>query len=209
MNRIKTLHRAAMDHADTAIAAQLNGDKNQALQYFRKAYEMESQAAYVLAGDSKAEPTRSVLLRSAASLALDCNLTLEAEKLICTALTGNPPAAIAEELRDLLEQVNFQRHLELRGITLHDDEFQMSIAGKAIGYGIAPTDVFLDRVEKTETLLYRTAERKQNKPYRDKCRNFAGFSIKKESHPEPCAEFTLSEVEGLRINSTQRRKSLP
>ena len=170
MREIKTLHRDAMEHTDAALAAQLNGNKDQALLYFQQAYKMESQAAALLANDFEAEPTRSVLLRSAASLALDCKLVLEAEKLICTALTGNPPEAIAEELRDLLEQVHFQRHLELRGITLHDNEFQMSIAGNAIGYGIAPTDAFLDRVEKTETLLYRTAERKLNKPYRDRGR---------------------------------------
>jgi hypothetical protein len=43
----------------------------------------------------------------------------------------------------------------------------MSIAGKAIGFGVAPANAFVDRVEKTEALLFRTAERKKNKPYRD------------------------------------------
>ena len=44
---------------------------------------------------------------------------------------------------------------------------QMAIAGKSVGLGIAPADVFLARVRSTEILIYRTAERKQNKPYRD------------------------------------------
>jgi hypothetical protein len=75
---------------------------------------------------------------------------------------------IADELRDLLEQVYFQRHLELRGVTLGDEEIQMSITGEDVGFGIAPTEIFIGRVENTEKLLYRTAERKQHKPHRDR-----------------------------------------
>ncbi len=164
---IKALHRRAMEQTDLALAARLRGEPDQASLLLR-AYELESKAA--LLADGQPEPTRSVLLRSAASLALDCNLIAESEKLICTALAGAPPPEIADELRDLYEQVNFNRHLKVKGITLHDDEMQMSIAGKSIGYGIAPIEAFIERVEKTESLLYRTAERKQQKPYRDRGR---------------------------------------
>ena len=55
-------------------------------------------------------------------------------------LAGDPPEEIAEELRDLLEKVNFHRHLEVRGISLGPDEIQMSIAGRSIGLGIAPSE---------------------------------------------------------------------
>lgn len=106
-------------------------------------------------------------MRSAASLALDCNLLIEAEKFVCEALVGNPPDEIADELRDLLEQVNFKRHLRLKGVTLQSGEIQMSIAGRAIGLGIAPADAFTDRVDKTEKLLYRTAERTRRLPFRE------------------------------------------
>lgn len=170
---IKVLHRQAMERTDLALAARQRGDVDTQASLFREAYELESKAAS-LANDLP-EPTRSVLLRSAASLALDCDLFVEAEKLICTALAGAPPAEIADELRDSLEQVNFKRHLRLRGITLHGDEVQMSIAGSAIGYGIAPIEAFLERVQKTETLLYRTAERKQQRPYRDRGRRDKGL----------------------------------
>ena len=88
------------------------------------------------------EPTRSVLHRSAASLALECDEIREAERLIGRALSGNPPDEIAEELRDLLEDVYFLRHLSLRGIVLQPDEFQLSLEGDAIGFGIAPTNYF-------------------------------------------------------------------
>jgi len=50
------------------------------------AYELESQAAHLAAQKNDSEPTRSILHRSAASLALDCGLSREAERLICEAL---------------------------------------------------------------------------------------------------------------------------
>lgn len=167
MNELKVLHRSAMERVDLALSAKSQGETKRALGLFREAYDLESKAALALINNLEAEPTRSVLLRSAATIALDCGLPNEAEKLVCHALSGQPPIEIAEELRDLWEQINFERHLALRGITLHEDEIQMSIAGKAIGFGVAPANAFVDRVQKAEALLFRTAERKENKPYRD------------------------------------------
>ncbi|HEX5271222.1 MAG TPA: hypothetical protein VFW33_12065, partial [Gemmataceae bacterium] len=65
--------------------------------------------AALAASDPSLEPTRSVLHRSAASLALECGEYREAERLIATALAGSPPETIAEELRDLLHRVYFDR----------------------------------------------------------------------------------------------------
>ncbi len=92
---------------DDAEAAQRAGDAALARERLRKAFERERQAADLVAGDQASEPTRSVLHRSAASLALECGALREAEQLIATALSGDPPEEIAEELRDLLEQVYF------------------------------------------------------------------------------------------------------
>jgi hypothetical protein len=170
MNGVKATHRQAMELTDLALAARQQGDEGLALRHFRSAYELESRAAAAFTTRLDAEPTRSVLFRSAATLALDAKLLPEAEKLVCNALGGNPPDDIAEELRDLLEQIYFERHLALRGIELQPDEIQMSIAGKAVGFGIAPTEAFLRRVGYAENLLYRTAERQRKRPYRDRGR---------------------------------------
>lgn len=167
MSAIKSLHRQAMEEADLAAMARRKGEAGEALVHFHNAYLLEARAAAGFMDDIKAEPNRSILYRSAASLALDCDFLLDAERLICTALAGTPPPEVANELRDLLEQVNFRRHLQLRGMTLSEDEIQMSIAGRAIGFGIAPADAFIQRVEKADTLLYRIAERKQGRPYRE------------------------------------------
>ena len=82
----------------------------------------------MLLGALEMEPTRSVLLRSAASLALDCGEVRQSERCYSLrASVGNPPEEIANELRDLLEQVNFQRHLDLHGVVLEPTGFQVSL----------------------------------------------------------------------------------
>ena len=121
MKDIKCIHRKAMEHSDLAIIARIKGDEQAAIGHVVSAYELEAQAANALLNDLHAEPTRSVLFRSAATLARDCGHYADAAKLVYRALAGDPPAEIASELKDLLEQVSFQRHLELRGITLSEE----------------------------------------------------------------------------------------
>ncbi len=167
MKRASEIHREAMELADQAYLARRSGDGEKEKEFLRKAFERERDAANLTTSDYEKEPTRSVLHRSAASLAIDCGEMREAERLISSALAGNPPDEIGNELRDLLEQVFFMRHLSLRGMKLQTNEFQFSIWGELVGYGIAPSEEFVARVKTIETLVYRTAERKRNKPYRD------------------------------------------
>jgi len=105
MSSIQDFHRQAMDLAEMAFTAKLRGNLQQASELFRQAFEYQRKAAELVANAIDAEPTRSVLHRSAASLAIDCGEFREAERLIAIALSGNPPDEIADELRDLLEQV--------------------------------------------------------------------------------------------------------
>ena len=51
------------------------------------------------------EPTRSILFRSAASLAISCEEYVAAEQMICDGLAGSPPPDIRRELRSLYEQI--------------------------------------------------------------------------------------------------------
>jgi hypothetical protein len=157
-----------MELAELATLRRRTGDENEARELLRRAFELERSAADFYSPHHDAEPTRSVLLRSAATLALEVGEASAAERLIATALTGTPPEAIANELRDLLEMVYFQRHLDLRGIKLESDEFQFAIEGQGIGFGIAPAGLFIHRVRDVETLLYRTAERKLGQPFRER-----------------------------------------
>jgi hypothetical protein len=110
MQDVETLHREAMALVDQAVLARQRGD-TAALQEFAKAAFMQERLAADLVADQwSLEPTRSVLHRSAAVLALECGELREAERLIGRALAGNPPIDIANELRDLLvEEIYSQR----------------------------------------------------------------------------------------------------
>lgn len=124
MNQIQTLHQQAMDLAEAAAVARLRGALEQATQLTRQAFEQETQAANLIANVLDAEPTRSVLHRSAASLAIECGEIRTAERLIATALSGNPPPEIAGELKDLFIQINLGQYLKRQGIDIDIDELQ-------------------------------------------------------------------------------------
>jgi len=102
---IRELHEKAMDMAETASVARLRGDAGHAEQLYRQALGYEARAAGMVPALPSCEPSRSILHRSAASLALDCGELREAERLVAAGLAGHPPEDIADELRDLLRSV--------------------------------------------------------------------------------------------------------
>lgn len=161
-------HSRAMKLADLAFIARLEGNAPVANDLFRQAFHEEQSAAEQLIPNRDLEPTRSVLCRSAASLALELGKLREAERLISAALSGEPPDEIAEELRDLLDKVNFHRHLATRGIALAEDELQFSMSGPAVGPGIAVLDDFVHRIQAVEKMILRTVERLSGTPFRER-----------------------------------------
>lgn len=106
MNQIQILHHQAMDLVEAAEVAKLRGEFPQFNQLLQQALTKEAEAASLIANDLSAEPTRSILHRSAASLAIECGEFEQAKQLIANGLTGSPPKEIAEELKDLLTQIN-------------------------------------------------------------------------------------------------------
>lgn len=106
MSQVRDLHNRAMASADEGDSAKRQNDLQKAQLHFRQAFELEAQAAKLVGLDE--EPTRSVLLRSAAWLALECDEIREAERLAALGLVGNPPPEIAEELREVLEKVRIE-----------------------------------------------------------------------------------------------------
>jgi tetratricopeptide (TPR) repeat protein len=138
MNKTTELHDKAMEFWDEGFFAKREGKTALANEKFRKALELETQAAERLKNKLNEEPSRSVLYRSAASMAMSCKEYRQAEKLIATALAGNPPEEIAEELRDLLEEVNLRKKSRIkskqieRGKLMFADEI-FEVSGFQIG----------------------------------------------------------------------------
>ena len=109
MKDIKTLHNEAMDLAlQGDIAAKTDPKGEQCLSLYTEAFEKEREAALLADFMQNPEPGRSILFRSAASLAIQCGRYREAEQLIAKALSGNPTNEIARELRELLQDIYAQ-----------------------------------------------------------------------------------------------------
>ena len=125
MSQVQDLHRQAMDLAEQADLKRLRGETSQLQELLRQALELEAEAADMVANDVTAEPTRSVLHRSAATLAVECGELSLAEKLIARALAGAPPSDIAAELKDLFIQINLRNYLDRQGVTLTEDQLQL------------------------------------------------------------------------------------
>lgn len=100
--KIAALHESAMKWVEMALAA---GEASEARKWFETAFSKEQAAARLLADAYDEEPTRSVLYRSAATLALDCQNFPEAERLVEEGLAGRPPAEIADELKQLKQRI--------------------------------------------------------------------------------------------------------
>ena len=105
MNKPQQLHREAMSKAQEAFTAQQEGNYSSYLKLTKQAFGKEKSAAWLLFQKPEAEPTRSVLFRSAAQLAFNCGKIRESEQLISAALAGNPPIEILGELRILYKEV--------------------------------------------------------------------------------------------------------
>jgi len=102
---VKRLHRQAMEYADEADILRLEGDRDRFLHFTRLALEKESAAAELMVDEKNIEPTRSVLYRSAATLAYQCEMYVEAKRLLYTGLAGDTPPEIEYQLKHLLQKV--------------------------------------------------------------------------------------------------------
>ena len=101
----KDVHFKAMAISQEAFVCAINGKTEEAIPLYEQAFELERQAALSLLDREDIEPTRSILFRSAAALAMECYKYRDAEKMIGLGLSGNPPEDVAEELRDLFDEI--------------------------------------------------------------------------------------------------------
>lgn len=111
MNNIAdTLHKKAMEFTDEGILAQRRGNEELATSFFEKAYFLEKQAALgYTVNDDNSLLIKSILLRSAATLALDCGYLWEANHLTKMGLEGDIHPAIQGDFEELLVNIEEQK----------------------------------------------------------------------------------------------------
>lgn len=100
-----TLHDRAMELADAGDAARRSGEYDAARELFRNALQLERDAAEF----ESTEPSRSILFRSAAWLALEAEEPQEAERLAaCGLATRDVPDRLRSELRAVAEEARMR-----------------------------------------------------------------------------------------------------
>ncbi len=203
MSAMNEFHRQAMDFAARGFMAQMNEGLGNAIDLFAEALELELAAIAEL--EDPVEPTNSVLHRSAGWMAFHSRQFRRAEQLACTALAGEPPDAIADELRILLEHVNFHRHFEAEGIMLGEGEIQLSVLGKAVTEDIALLSDVMTRINHIQTFMYRIAQWKLDLPYRGRIPNDIKNSYRGFIRVPKARGFALS----LRLGQPMPQAPLP
>ena len=168
MSTASNSHHLAMDLVELAVLERVRGNVERTEQLYAQALELEMAAIQELhERNDFTEPTWSVLHRSAGWMAFNSSQPRLAEQLACKALARDPHPEIAEELRDLLEQVNSQRHLALQGVTLTADEMQMNLAGPAVGFGRVGVSDYISRIRDLTKFIHRIIENRQVRPFRE------------------------------------------
>ena len=165
MSKVRELHNKAMVLNQKALVTRHAGDESSARAFLINAMELETQAADLIKLDRANEPTRSILYKSAASLALDAGEYAEALRLLAQGLSGFPPPQIIQELKNLYDQLNFESHLHASDLKLSNEEVQFTVLGNAVSHGIVLFDEFVKRLETLRLLFERTAARLQKAPY--------------------------------------------
>lgn len=113
MPTTRELHQGAMQFMDEALYVNKPTVRTEDLQLenfrvetlFRRALELETLAADSVSNSFELEPTRSVLHRAAASLALRIGDIETAKRYIAAAFQGNPPSKLRQELNEIRNQV--------------------------------------------------------------------------------------------------------
>lgn len=105
MNTVRDFHKKAMQLAQQALIARHEENIKKAESLAYEAFLYEVKAVELVSKIEQSEPTRSILHRSAASLAYQAKKFKESETFIQKGLEGNPPIQVQAELIDLLQQV--------------------------------------------------------------------------------------------------------
>ena len=160
MNETTELHHDAMARVDDALAARRAGDHPRAREGFAQALVWERRAAEV----ELTQPSRSILFRSAAWLALEAEDAAEAERLAACGLADRDvPERIKGELRAVAEEARLRRPLPpptaVSSLTLHRN-------APEVGFGGADTADVDPRVAAVKHLVVRTAERRTGRAFR-------------------------------------------
>lgn len=138
MDELRLKHNEAMDLAQMAQLASQKGETERAETMFGQAFNKEREVALTAFANQHPQPGLSILLQSAAHLAVTCKQAREAEKLIGLALSGDVPSEIRHDLLCLLSALNNAKEGEYETYTI-----QLPTGDKGI---LNALGIMLDRI---------------------------------------------------------------
>lgn len=152
--RIDKLHAEAMELVGKAMFLK-DQDPSTYKKIMGDAFKIEKQAADLVYPKTEAEPGRSIIYQSAAHIAYDIERYEEAKDMIYSALSGTPPLRIATDLNNLLESIQFCRHLNQENMEISQNTLNVSLYGPCVGEGMVEWDAFTKRIAALRKMLMR------------------------------------------------------
>lgn len=177
MSTVRELHERAMEYAHLAMLARDHRESDTARNHAQTAFALELQAAQLVPHSDRAEPTRSILYRSAASLAYQSGNFNEAIRVIGLGISGNPPPKILADLLSLLDQVKFNLYLQSLDDSLSNDGLLLTIRGSAVGSGLILYPEFKRRFDNVILLINKTVQRLTHRRYNRGGRDRAEYNF--------------------------------
>ncbi len=180
MTTVKELHEQAMDIAYEASALRDFGGSESAEragELFSEALEYEREAAFLVPDSDRAEPTRSILFRSAASLALQAGLYNEAFSLVGHGMSGKPSPKLLKDFLDVIDDIKQAQSVNLYRSGIGGSDILLSLLGDAIGVGQTPYRELKNRVESLKKLSDRTVARFMGREYQTRGRQGRMYSL--------------------------------
>ncbi|MEM7537967.1 MAG: hypothetical protein AAF639_37700 [Chloroflexota bacterium] len=112
MSNVRELHNQAIAYAQQAMREAHLQNEHKRVRLVSEAMKYETQSAELLPAEKSAEPTRSILYRSAASFAYQAGNLQEAEQLIVKGLSGYPTPTTKAQLLDVQSLIHDAMNLE-------------------------------------------------------------------------------------------------
>lgn len=136
----KQLHDESKRFAFLAKQAMDQGDDQEAFDYYAQAAEYESEAARFYFDKPDLEPTRSIMIRSAAFLNLKAGLIEEAQQFIFRGLLDAQDSEIREQLNNALEMSVALKKVDTENAG-HNVEYFKRLRQRSINYTIESKDL--------------------------------------------------------------------
>jgi hypothetical protein len=133
----KLLHQEAMDYSFQAKSAMNSGEFPKAFELYIKAANLESQVAEFYMQKPELEPTRSIIIRSAAFLNLKAGLIEKAQEFIFFGLLNTQNVEIKNQLNDALELAVALRNLNQESASGEFNYLNL-LRQRSINYSLEP-----------------------------------------------------------------------